>query len=134
MGGLVRPIAALRCVAAAHAQRAEGMLTRLRWEGRSAGPDNALCVTWVTGWAESGTTLLPLISPVNINPRCAHDGARRVLSALTERCDERDLLNKVTTVELELKRIAHAGLAYEAVTVRSAEHKQAVDALRRKRD
>lgn len=42
------------------------------------------------------------------------------------------------TINLELKRIAHAvmdaGMAYEAVTVRSAEHRQAVDALRRKRD
>lgn len=41
------------------------------------------------------------------------------------------------TVNLELKRIAHAvmdaGIAYEAVTVRSAEHRQAVDALQRKR-
>ena len=41
------------------------------------------------------------------------------------------------TINLELKRIAHAvmdaGMAYEAVTVRSAEHRQAVDALRRKR-
>jgi enoyl-CoA hydratase len=41
------------------------------------------------------------------------------------------------TVNLELKRIAHAvmdaGMAYEAVTVRSAEHRQAVDALQRKR-
>lgn len=42
------------------------------------------------------------------------------------------------TINLELKRIAHAvmdaGMAYEAVTVRSAEHRQLVDALRRKRD
>lgn len=42
------------------------------------------------------------------------------------------------TINLELKRIAHAvmdaGMAYEAVTVRSAEHREAVDALRRRRD
>jgi enoyl-CoA hydratase len=43
---------------------------------------------------------------------------------------------KVTT-NLELKRIAHAvmdaGLAYEAVTIRSADHQEAVDALLNKR-
>lgn len=41
------------------------------------------------------------------------------------------------TVNLELKRIAHAvmdtGIAYEAITVRSADHREAVDALRNKR-
>ena len=40
-------------------------------------------------------------------------------------------------VNLELKRIAHAvmdaGMAYEALTVRSDDHKEAVDALREKR-
>ena len=40
-------------------------------------------------------------------------------------------------VNLELKRIAHAvmdpGIAYEAVTIRSADHRDAVDALRDKR-
>jgi enoyl-CoA hydratase len=40
-------------------------------------------------------------------------------------------------VNLELKRIAHsvmdAGMAYEAVTVRSDDHREAVDALREKR-
>jgi enoyl-CoA hydratase len=40
-------------------------------------------------------------------------------------------------VNLELKRIAHAvmdpGIAYEAVTVRSADYRDAVDALRDKR-
>lgn len=40
-------------------------------------------------------------------------------------------------VNLELKRIAHAtldaGIAYEAVTVRSADHREAVDALQNKR-
>jgi enoyl-CoA hydratase len=40
-------------------------------------------------------------------------------------------------VNLELKRIAHAvmdlGMAYEAVTVRSEDHREAVDALREKR-
>jgi enoyl-CoA hydratase len=40
-------------------------------------------------------------------------------------------------VNLELKRIAHAvmdaGMAYEAVTVRSEDHREAVDALRAKR-
>jgi enoyl-CoA hydratase len=42
------------------------------------------------------------------------------------------------TVNLELKRIAHAvmdaGMAYEAVTVRSADHREAVDALQHKRE
>jgi enoyl-CoA hydratase len=41
------------------------------------------------------------------------------------------------TVNLELKRIAHAvmdaGIAYEAVTVRSADHQEAVEALQNKR-
>jgi enoyl-CoA hydratase len=41
------------------------------------------------------------------------------------------------TINLELKRIAHAvmdaGIAYEAVTVRSADHRDAVDALQNKR-
>jgi enoyl-CoA hydratase len=41
------------------------------------------------------------------------------------------------TINLELKRIAHAvmdaGIAYEAVTVRSADHREAVDALQNKR-
>jgi enoyl-CoA hydratase/carnithine racemase len=41
------------------------------------------------------------------------------------------------TANLELKRIAHAvmdpGIAYEAVTVRSADHREAVDALLNKR-
>jgi enoyl-CoA hydratase len=41
------------------------------------------------------------------------------------------------TINLELKRIAHAvmdaGMAYEAVTVRSADHQEAVDALQNKR-
>ena len=41
------------------------------------------------------------------------------------------------TVNLELKRIAHAvmdaGMGYEAVTVRSADHREAVEALRNKR-
>jgi enoyl-CoA hydratase len=41
------------------------------------------------------------------------------------------------TINLELKRIAHAvmdaGIAYEAVTVRSADHREAVDALLNKR-
>jgi enoyl-CoA hydratase len=41
------------------------------------------------------------------------------------------------TINLELKRIAHsvmdAGIAYEAVTVRSADHREAVDALANKR-
>jgi enoyl-CoA hydratase len=41
------------------------------------------------------------------------------------------------TANLELKRIAHAvmdaGIAYEAVTIRSADHKQAVAALQNKR-
>ncbi|MEY4508986.1 MAG: hypothetical protein RLZZ450_1108 [Pseudomonadota bacterium] len=41
------------------------------------------------------------------------------------------------TINLELKRIAHAvmdaGIAYEAVTIRSADHQQAVDALLNKR-
>jgi len=41
------------------------------------------------------------------------------------------------TINLELKRIAHAvmdaGIAYEAVTVRSADHREAVDALLTKR-
>jgi enoyl-CoA hydratase len=41
------------------------------------------------------------------------------------------------TINLELKRIAHAvmdaGMAYEAVTVRSADHRNAVDALQHKR-
>jgi enoyl-CoA hydratase len=40
-------------------------------------------------------------------------------------------------INLELKRIAHAvmdaGIAYEAVTVRSADHREAVDALQNKR-
>jgi len=40
-------------------------------------------------------------------------------------------------VNMELKRIAHAvmdaGIAYEAVTVRSADHREAVDALQHKR-
>jgi enoyl-CoA hydratase len=40
-------------------------------------------------------------------------------------------------INLELKRIAHAvmdaGIAYEAVTVRSEDHREAVDALRNKR-
>jgi enoyl-CoA hydratase len=40
-------------------------------------------------------------------------------------------------VNLELKRIAHAvmdpGIAYEAVTARSADHRDAIDALRHKR-
>ena len=41
------------------------------------------------------------------------------------------------TVNLELKRIAHAvmdaGIAYEALTVRSADHQEAIDALQNKR-
>ena len=41
------------------------------------------------------------------------------------------------TINLELKRIAHAvmdaGIAYEAVTIRSADHREAVDALQNKR-
>jgi enoyl-CoA hydratase len=41
------------------------------------------------------------------------------------------------TINLELKRIAHAvmdaGIAYEAVTIRSADHQEAVDALLNKR-
>jgi enoyl-CoA hydratase len=41
------------------------------------------------------------------------------------------------TVNLELKRVAHAvmdaGMAYEAVTVRSADHREAVDALQNRR-
>jgi enoyl-CoA hydratase len=41
------------------------------------------------------------------------------------------------TANLELKRIAHAvmdaGIAYEAVTIRSADHREAVDALQNKR-
>lgn len=41
------------------------------------------------------------------------------------------------TINLELKRIAHAvmdaGIAYEAVTIRSADHREAVDALQSKR-
>lgn len=41
------------------------------------------------------------------------------------------------TINLELKRIAHAvmdaGIAYEAVTIRSADHQEAVDALQNKR-
>jgi enoyl-CoA hydratase len=41
------------------------------------------------------------------------------------------------TINLELKRIAHsvmdAGIAYEAVTIRSADHREAVEALQNKR-
>ncbi len=41
------------------------------------------------------------------------------------------------TINLELKRIAHAvmdpGIAYEAVTIRSADHREAVDAILNKR-
>ena len=41
------------------------------------------------------------------------------------------------TINLELKRIAHAvmdaGIAYEAVTIRSADHQEAVEALQNKR-
>ncbi|HKP60712.1 MAG TPA: enoyl-CoA hydratase-related protein [Polyangiales bacterium] len=41
------------------------------------------------------------------------------------------------TINLELKRIAHAimdtGIAYEAVSVRSADHREAIDALQSKR-